>query len=286
MKVITAIYLHCRPDLRDEWLTGIDVDADVEDSLPQEQALRSLVRFFNTKHYGAYAPLLHRRSSSGTGPAGDFHSAPPLSPGGGPGAASDDVFPPTRSMTSFDVETSFRSSYGHETSADDVGDYELEDLLRPRYQLDQDGELETDPTASRAAWDRLGDILGHYDDVSDSESVESLGLMRFARDTGSDGSVSDLDIDEEAEQRQARSDWVHMSPETITALEEERNSTSPRSPRTRNRRSSTGPISPALRPILIDRDDDTAIVDEMDGPVPAEAHSGPAVDEVELVYNI
>lgn len=33
MKVITAIYLNCRPDLRDEWLTGIDVDADVEDSL-------------------------------------------------------------------------------------------------------------------------------------------------------------------------------------------------------------------------------------------------------------
>lgn len=33
MKVITAIYLHCRPDLRDEWLAGIDVDADVEESL-------------------------------------------------------------------------------------------------------------------------------------------------------------------------------------------------------------------------------------------------------------
>jgi len=33
MKVITAIYLHCRPDLRDEWLAGVDVDADVEDSL-------------------------------------------------------------------------------------------------------------------------------------------------------------------------------------------------------------------------------------------------------------
>ena len=113
-------------------------------------------------------------------------------------------------MTSFDVETSFRSSYGHETGSDEVGDYELEDLLHPRYQLDQDGELETDPASSRAAWDRLGDILGRYEDASDSESVESLGLMRFARDTGSDGSVSDLDIDEEAEQRQARSDWVHM----------------------------------------------------------------------------
>lgn len=36
MKVITAIYLHCRPDLRDEWLAGIDVDADVEESLVSE----------------------------------------------------------------------------------------------------------------------------------------------------------------------------------------------------------------------------------------------------------
>lgn len=33
MKVITAIYLHVRPDLRDEWLAGVDVDADVEESL-------------------------------------------------------------------------------------------------------------------------------------------------------------------------------------------------------------------------------------------------------------
>lgn len=33
MKVITAIYLNCRPDLHDEWLTTIDIDGDVEDSL-------------------------------------------------------------------------------------------------------------------------------------------------------------------------------------------------------------------------------------------------------------
>ena len=26
MQVITAIYLNCRPDLRDEWLTGIEVE--------------------------------------------------------------------------------------------------------------------------------------------------------------------------------------------------------------------------------------------------------------------
>lgn len=33
MKVITSIYLYCRPDLRDEWLIGADIDGDVEDSL-------------------------------------------------------------------------------------------------------------------------------------------------------------------------------------------------------------------------------------------------------------
>lgn len=63
MKVITAIYLNCRPDLRDEWLTGTKVD-DVTDASvrrsfifhvlvllivwclqAQEQALRHLVKF-------------------------------------------------------------------------------------------------------------------------------------------------------------------------------------------------------------------------------------------------
>ena len=33
MKVITAIYMNCRPDLRDEWLTTIDVDGDLDESL-------------------------------------------------------------------------------------------------------------------------------------------------------------------------------------------------------------------------------------------------------------
>ena len=31
MQVITAVYLNCRPDLRDEWLTGIEVD-DISDA--------------------------------------------------------------------------------------------------------------------------------------------------------------------------------------------------------------------------------------------------------------
>ena len=51
MKVITGIYLHCRPELRDDWLAGADVDAEVEDALPQEQAIRALTHFFNVRRY-------------------------------------------------------------------------------------------------------------------------------------------------------------------------------------------------------------------------------------------
>jgi len=44
MQVITSIYLNCRPDLRDEWLTGNEVD-DLGEGQAQEQALRQLVKF-------------------------------------------------------------------------------------------------------------------------------------------------------------------------------------------------------------------------------------------------
>ncbi|KLU88321.1 required for hyphal anastomosis [Magnaporthiopsis poae ATCC 64411] len=51
MRVITAVYLHCRPELRDEWLAGSDIDAEVEEALPLEQALRSLTHWFNIRRY-------------------------------------------------------------------------------------------------------------------------------------------------------------------------------------------------------------------------------------------
>jgi hypothetical protein len=51
MRVITAVYLHCRPELRDEWLAGSDVDAEVDSSLPLEQALRSLTHWINLRRY-------------------------------------------------------------------------------------------------------------------------------------------------------------------------------------------------------------------------------------------
>ncbi|KAJ5166435.1 uncharacterized protein N7482_005216 [Penicillium canariense] len=51
MRVITAIYLYCRPELRDDWLAGSDVDAEVEEALPLEQALRGLTHWWHLRQY-------------------------------------------------------------------------------------------------------------------------------------------------------------------------------------------------------------------------------------------
>ena len=51
MRVITAIYLHCRPELRDEWLAGGDVDGVVEEAVPLEQAGRGLVHWWHLRNY-------------------------------------------------------------------------------------------------------------------------------------------------------------------------------------------------------------------------------------------
>jgi Domain of unknown function (DUF3402) len=53
MRVITAVYLHCRPELRDDWLLSADVDADVEMAVPMEQSLRSLTHYYNLRHYAS-----------------------------------------------------------------------------------------------------------------------------------------------------------------------------------------------------------------------------------------
>lgn len=42
MKVITSIYLNCRPDLRDEWLTGTEVE-DVTDALVRREDVLALM---------------------------------------------------------------------------------------------------------------------------------------------------------------------------------------------------------------------------------------------------
>lgn len=51
MRIITAIYLYCRPELRDDWLAGSDIDAEVEEALPLEQAIRGLTHWWHLRRY-------------------------------------------------------------------------------------------------------------------------------------------------------------------------------------------------------------------------------------------
>ncbi|MCJ1247825.1 Factor arrest protein 11 [Trapelia coarctata] len=51
MRVITAIYLHVRPELRDEWISGGGIEEAVEEAVPLEQAGRSLVHWWHLKNY-------------------------------------------------------------------------------------------------------------------------------------------------------------------------------------------------------------------------------------------
>ncbi|KAF9998801.1 Factor arrest protein 11 [Entomortierella chlamydospora] len=49
MKVITGIYIYCRSNLRDDWISGADVEKDLEDALPAEQQLRNMIRHYHDR---------------------------------------------------------------------------------------------------------------------------------------------------------------------------------------------------------------------------------------------
>jgi len=46
MKVITSIYLNCRPDLRDEWLTGIETDDAGDAQVTYQTVMRTFSNSF------------------------------------------------------------------------------------------------------------------------------------------------------------------------------------------------------------------------------------------------
>lgn len=49
MDLVSAIYLHCKTKLRDDWLVNGDPNAEVEDAQPQEVAIRALIQFYNER---------------------------------------------------------------------------------------------------------------------------------------------------------------------------------------------------------------------------------------------
>ncbi|KII95814.1 hypothetical protein PLICRDRAFT_98306 [Plicaturopsis crispa FD-325 SS-3] len=280
MKVITSIYLNCRPDLRDEWLTGTEVDdvTDAQASLAaQEQALRHLVKFYNNKRYGPTPANAHnqshRRTTSMSNHVEGLHPGPELSgilrANGTPNNVEADVFPPSRSQA---PDPSIFLPYITEDIAfeEEYEEY-LSDLgWSDQQSTDGDGQL----FGGNSAWHRLP----HYatdiaDGISDSESIVSIGeLGDDARmEAGRDDQTPDENLN----------NWEHMSPKTMAAL--------PKSPAGARRSNSGG----GLRPVLpFGLDDGSAVdVDEEEeemGPIPRD-QSGPfgtgaGVDEVEYAY--
>ncbi|KAG1773964.1 hypothetical protein EDD22DRAFT_976044 [Suillus occidentalis] len=182
MKVITSIYLNCRPDLRDEWLTGTEVD-DISDAQVCNES-------YNNKRYGPQAPSqqsqAHRRSVSishnmeGLPPGLDLGNI--IRPIGTPNVVEADVFPPPRSQA---PDPSIFLPY---TTEDLAFEEEYEEYLR------------------------LPELVSSIaDNISDSESVVSIGDL--GDDSRLDVGRDDRDIPDEN-----LNDWEHMSPKTMAAL--------------------------------------------------------------------
>lgn len=51
MDVISRIYMHLRLSLKDDWLSGKDLESDFNSCYDQELALRSLIQFYNMREY-------------------------------------------------------------------------------------------------------------------------------------------------------------------------------------------------------------------------------------------
>ncbi|KAJ3788830.1 hypothetical protein GGU10DRAFT_345110 [Lentinula aff. detonsa] len=292
MKVITAIYLNCRPDLRDEWLTGTEVD-DVSDASAQEQALRHLVKFYNNKRYGPNvtanqhnAP--HRRSGSVSNHIEDLHPGPELSniirPIGTPNVVEADVFPPARSQA---PDPSIFLPYIPE---DISFEEEYEEFISDLGWTDKHTDWSV--SGGTSAWARFPEEFAAdiADGISDSESVVTIGDL--GDEARLDPSRDDPDVVDEN-----LNNWEHMSPKTMAALPKSPAGRSPagRSPAGKRRSSSGGGLRP-VKPFGLDDEDGDVLDDEDEDEEEEEIPHAPreqsafaageGVDEVEYAYGV
>ncbi len=52
MDLISMVYLHMKPQLKENWLSGRDLDGELKDAYGQEIALRAIIQFYNLRRYG------------------------------------------------------------------------------------------------------------------------------------------------------------------------------------------------------------------------------------------
>ncbi|KAF8937041.1 hypothetical protein EDD21DRAFT_373934 [Dissophora ornata] len=156
MKVITGIYIYCRSNLRDDWISGADVEKDLEDALPAEQQLRNMIRHYHDRmHPNALVPDPSAQAKNGksgganqySGPkydwqemyeahasipdvgAIDFHSAQGNNSSGGGGSKSD-------GEESVKSASSHHSSQSNSSSSSLLGSERRRDLTMSDIELD------------------------------------------------------------------------------------------------------------------------------------------------------
>ncbi|PPQ92380.1 hypothetical protein CVT25_008730 [Psilocybe cyanescens] len=286
MKVITSIYLNCRPDLRDEWLAGVEPD-DAGDAQAQEQALRHLVKFYNTKRYGPTAMVnqqspIHRRTGSMSQMEG-LHADPSLSslirPLGTPNVVDSDVFPPVRSRAP--DQSLFLPFIPEDIAFEEEYEEYLSDLGWSEEQTPSSSAGDSSlGGGGTSAWHRLPNFVTEFaDGISDSESVVSIG------DLGDESRLDSTREDREVVDENVNN-WEHMSPKTMAAL--------PKSPAGGRRSSSGTGLRPVL-PFALDEEEGSAIDDDDQDSEPAhlgreppskEFPAGASVDEVEYAYGV
>lgn len=309
MKIITSIYLNCHPELRNDWLVGVEADLEGEDAMvgkPQELALRTLITLYNKRHYAAHmAPVAlgdesHRRADSTSAVVFD---SDPAAPGNRRRSRLDSV-----SLSSSDIDFTRSDMPYNPDGMIEFWMHEYEDVLREvfgdgtREEWDDDeddDELVRAPGApgpaerDDAAWIRLGELMrarGAPDDdtISDSESVVSVGELGEEARLEAEAEGREMFSAMEKRRRRPSQDentWEHMSP-TLRLL--------PRSPSDRRRSSGGSPLRPVLALGPMDLGD---VFDEMEedepGPMPINPDTRDererdygAVDEVEYLFDV
>ena len=314
MRVITSIYLNCRPDLRDEWLSGSDVEADVEDSLPQEQALRALVKFYNNTRFGSGSVSVfgqagghgHRKSLS-TGLGGGHGDEGHGGQGGETGSEGAHLQSPSRQaqvMSFFESDVLPPLRRNHQNSA--PGGYIPDDVVEGYLDTYEDvlGEVFGENVYSSDSMDEVGSgwSSGKWGLTQEGSSTAWARLGEILGDTATASSVSEESESgsSAAEEDENRNDWEHLSPREMRYLASGPPAApgSPLSGRNRRRSSASSgsgrsnsdssPLRPVLEfgPELLTADEDVIAPDEDEEELPkplAHPQAG-GIDEVSLFF--
>ncbi|WFD33193.1 Factor arrest protein 11 [Malassezia cuniculi] len=213
MRIITLIYLHCRPGLRDDWLVGGDMDAEIEASLPEEQSLRRLVRHYNLSVFpprGIPPNAEMDDSSASTYPyytvRHNESEMPKEFPADNAAVFEREAFPLAQQ------HSSKKSAPGRYILDEGVEGYldtyeeELNDLFASPTPIDLPEQADSHDWSTR-----VNALIGASDPPTDDSASEISSIA-------SNDTAPPADLPAEESHDDNRNDWEHMSPREMKIL--------------------------------------------------------------------